>query len=136
MCICGGINIITTCDIRVCIEDAFLSVKEVDLALVVDSGSLQSLQSIVGFGNLMELALTTIWLSGLEGKDLDLVSHVFYAQHQLNEGVREFAQGWDLTVDQRLYFVATLNSAILLSSDLVEAVAAVKQKWKPNYSKL
>lgn len=42
----------------------------------------------------------------------------------------------DLTVDQGLDFVATLNSARLLSSDLVEAVAAVKQKRRPVYSKL
>ncbi|KAI5402203.1 hypothetical protein KIW84_066606, partial [Lathyrus oleraceus] len=154
-CIGGGIDIITACDIRVCTEDAFFSVKEVDLALAADLGSLQRLPSIVGFGNAMELALTARRFSGLEAKELGLVSGVFHSQHELDEGVRELAQGIaskspvavvgtktvllksrDLTVDQGLDFVATLNSARLLSSDLVEAVAAVKQKRRPVYSKL
>jgi len=42
----------------------------------------------------------------------------------------------DLTVDQGLDYVATLNSARLLSPDLTEAVTAQKQKRKPVFSKL
>lgn len=76
--ICGGIVIITTCDIRVCTKDAFSSVKEVDLALAADLGSLQRMSSIIGFGNMMDLALTARRFFDLEEKYLDLVSHVFY----------------------------------------------------------
>lgn len=42
----------------------------------------------------------------------------------------------DLTVDQGLDYVATLNSARLLSADLTEAVMAQMQKRKPLFSKL
>lgn len=42
----------------------------------------------------------------------------------------------DLTVDQGLDYVATMNSARLLSNDLTEAVTAQLQKRKPVFSKL
>lgn len=96
-CIGGGIDIITACDIRVCSEDAFFCVKEVDLALAADLGTLQRLPSIVGFGNAMELALTARRFSGLEAKELGLVSRVFRSKHDLDEGVRDIAQGMFLT---------------------------------------
>lgn len=154
-CIGGGIDIITACDIRVCTEEAFFSVKEVDLALAADLGTLQRLPGIVGFGNAMELALTARRFSGLEAKEIGLISRVFHSKHELDEGVRDLAQAIatksplaivgtktvllrsrDLTIDQGLDFVATLNSARLLSPDLTEAVMALMQKRNPVFSKL
>lgn len=96
-CIGGAIDIITACDIRLCSEDAFFSVKEVDLALAADLGTLQRLPRIVGFGNAMELALTARRFSGLEAKQLGLVSRVFHSKHELDDGIRDVAQGWSLT---------------------------------------
>lgn len=42
----------------------------------------------------------------------------------------------DLTVDQGLDYIATWNSGMLLSDDLVEATAAQSQKRAPSFSKL
>lgn len=42
----------------------------------------------------------------------------------------------DLTVDQGLDYIATWNSGMLLSDDLVEAKAAQSQKRAPSFSKL
>jgi delta(3,5)-delta(2,4)-dienoyl-CoA isomerase len=39
---------ITACDIRVCSQDAFFSVREVDLALAADLGTLQRLTKVIG----------------------------------------------------------------------------------------
>ncbi|BAT93500.1 delta(3,5)-Delta(2,4)-dienoyl-CoA isomerase, peroxisomal [Vigna umbellata] len=154
-CIGGGIDIVTACDIRMCTKEAFFSVKEVDLALAADLGTLQRLPLIVGFGNAMELALTGRTFTGEEAKELGLVSRVFDSKHHLDQAVMDLAQAIaiksplavvgtkmvllksrDLTVDQGLDYVATLNSARLLSSDLTEAVTAQKQKRKPVFSKL
>ena len=38
-------------DVRYCSMDAYFSVKEVDLAIVADLGTLQRLPFIVGYGN-------------------------------------------------------------------------------------
>ena len=46
----AGVDLITACDIRYCTADARFCVKEVDLAIVADMGTLQRLPGIVGQG--------------------------------------------------------------------------------------
>ncbi|KAM0984449.1 hypothetical protein EV1_011940 [Malus domestica] len=154
-CIGGGIDIVTACDIRYCSKDAFFSVKEVDLAITADLGTLQRLPGIVGYGNAIELALTGRRFSGPEAKQLGLVSGVFDSRDELENGVRLIAEGIglksplavtgtkavlqrsrELNVEQGLDYVATWNSAMLLSDDLTEAISAFAQKRKPVFAKL
>ncbi|CAL5418695.1 unnamed protein product [Camellia sinensis] len=154
-CIGGGVDIITACDIRYCTERAFFSVKEVDLAITADLGTLQRLPSIIGHGSTMELALTGRRFSGSEAKELGLVSKVFSTKDAMDEGVRAVAEeigaksplavtgtkavllrSRDLTLDQGLDYVATWNSGMLLSDDLVEAISSYSQKRRPSFSKL
>lgn len=154
-CIGGAIDIITACDIRYCTSDSFFSVKEVDLAITADMGTLQRLPSIVGFGNAMELALTGRRFTGSEAKELGLVSKLFTSKEALEEGVKVVAEeiatksplavtgtkavllkSRDLTVEQGLDYVATWNSGALLSDDLKEAISAHSQKRKPKFAKL
>lgn len=92
-CIGGGVDLVTACDVRYCSEDAFFSVKEVDLAIVADLGTLQRLPRIVGYANAMELALTARRFSGGEAKDLGLVSRVFGSKSELDKGVTMIAEG-------------------------------------------
>lgn len=92
-CIGGGIDIITACDIRYCTKDALFSVKEVDLAITADLGTLQRLPGIVGYGNALELALTARRFLGLEAKDLGLVSRVFGSKKDLDDFVARVAEG-------------------------------------------
>ncbi|CEJ01927.1 hypothetical protein RMCBS344292_15947 [Rhizopus microsporus] len=47
-CIGGGVDLITACDIRYCTKDAFFSVKEVDVGLAADVGTLQRLPKVIG----------------------------------------------------------------------------------------
>ncbi|XP_051129987.1 delta(3,5)-Delta(2,4)-dienoyl-CoA isomerase, peroxisomal [Andrographis paniculata] len=155
VCIGGGIDLITACDVRYCTADASFSVKEVDLAITADLGTLQRLPSIVGFGNAMELALTARTFSGAEAKAMGLVSMVYSSKETLEKAVAEIAEGIasrsplaiigtkrvllqsrNLTVEQGLDYVATWNSGVLLSDDLTEAMSAHQQKRKPLFAKL
>ncbi|XP_019701633.2 delta(3,5)-Delta(2,4)-dienoyl-CoA isomerase, peroxisomal [Elaeis guineensis] len=154
-CVGGGVDLAAACDIRCCSEDAFFSVKEVDLALAADLGTLQRLPAIVGYGNAADLALTGRRVSASEAKAMGLVSRVFPSRQALEEGVAALAGGLaeksslavmgtkavllrsrDLTMDQGLDYVATWNAAMLMSRDLEEAVSARLQKRKPVFSKL
>ncbi|XP_042019739.1 delta(3,5)-Delta(2,4)-dienoyl-CoA isomerase, peroxisomal-like [Salvia splendens] len=154
-CIGGGVDIITACDLRYCTEQAEFSVKEVDLAITADLGTLQRLPGIVGFGNAMELALTARHFSGLEAMRLGLVSRVFGDREAMEKGVAEVAEGIagrsplaiigtkrvliksrDMALQQGLDYVATWNSAVLISDDLKEAVSAHLQKRKSLFAKL
>ncbi|GFH19390.1 uncharacterized protein HaLaN_16331 [Haematococcus lacustris] len=49
-CIGGGVDLITACDVRVCSKDATFCVKEVDLGITADLGTLQRLPHIIGHG--------------------------------------------------------------------------------------
>jgi delta(3,5)-delta(2,4)-dienoyl-CoA isomerase len=140
---------------RYCSSDAYFSVKEIDLAIVADLGTLQRLPLLVGYGNTMELALTGRKLSAQEAKSIGLVNDVFASKEALEENVTALARSIasksplavvgtkrvliksrDLSVQNGLDYVATWNSAMLGSHDLKEAMEAWMQKRKASFSKL
>lgn len=92
-CIGGGVDLITACDIRYCTQDAFFSVKEVDLGITADLGSLQRLPSIVGYANAIELALTARTFSSSEANNLGLVSNTFPSKSDMDKAVQPIAKG-------------------------------------------
>ncbi|HSQ66713.1 MAG TPA: enoyl-CoA hydratase-related protein, partial [Polyangiaceae bacterium] len=56
LCIGGGVDVTSACDVRLASRDARFSVREVRVAMVADLGSLQRLSRIVGEGHARELA--------------------------------------------------------------------------------
>lgn len=152
-CIGGGVDLIAACDLRYCDASAYFSVKEVDLALAADLGSLQRLPAIVGYGNAMDLALTGREVTGSEAKGMGLVSRVFETREEMERGVEAIAReiaakselavtgtkavllrSRDLSVELGLDYVATWNAAVLMSKDLEEAVRAKMEKRKPVFN--
>lgn len=145
-CIGGGIDLITACDIRYATVDARFSIKEVDLAVVADTGTLQRLPRLIGDGLFRELAYTGLEFDGVKAHSMGLVNKVFPDQTSLLAGVRELASeiaaksplairgikeiliySRDHTVAEGLNYVATWNTAIGLSKDVQEAVTAYLQ---------
>lgn len=58
-CFGAGVDLITACDIRYCDKESFFCVKEVDVGLAADVGSLQRLPKVIGNNSLVrELCLT------------------------------------------------------------------------------
>ncbi|XP_038879602.1 delta(3,5)-Delta(2,4)-dienoyl-CoA isomerase, peroxisomal isoform X2 [Benincasa hispida] len=92
-CIGGGVDIVTACDLRYCTAEAVFSVREVRMAITADLGTLQRLPRIVGYGKAAELALTGRDFSGLEAKELGLVSRTFASKLELEDEVLKIAQG-------------------------------------------
>ena len=152
VCIGGGIDVITACDVRIGSRDARYSVREVRVAMVADIGTLQRLSRIVGEGHARELAMT--------GKDIDaeralrigLLNQVCDTKEDAWEAARAMAremadnpplvvQGVKQVMNERvarddeagLRYVAAWNSAFLPSADLGEALAAFMEKRKPVY---
>lgn len=70
----GGIDLITSCDMRYCSADAWFSVKEIDIGLAADLGTLQRFPKIVGNDSLVrELVYTARKFSAEEAKKLGLI---------------------------------------------------------------
>ncbi|OQW92213.1 MAG: enoyl-CoA hydratase [Beggiatoa sp. IS2] len=146
-CLGAGVDLIASCDMRYATEDARFSIKEVDLGIVADLGSLQRLPKLLGEGVLRELAFTGRDFNGLEAKTIGLVNQIYENPTELLANVmilaKNIAQKSPLTVRgikemlnyardhsiaDNLNFIAMRNAAMLLSADTEEAVTATMQK--------
>jgi enoyl-CoA hydratase len=65
-CIGGGMDLITACDMRYCSANAYFSVKEIDVGMTADVGTLQRLPRLIGEGMVRELAYTGRRVDGAE----------------------------------------------------------------------
>ena len=82
-CIGGGVDIAVACDLRYATKDARFSVKEVDLGIVADLGTLQRLPRIVSPGMAAELAFTARGFDGKEALRIGLVNDALGNVNQL-----------------------------------------------------
>lgn len=77
-CVGAGVDLITAGDIRVCTADAWFQVKEVDIGMAADVGTLQRLPKVIGSDSLVrELAFTARKMPAAEAKDCGLVSTIY-----------------------------------------------------------
>lgn len=151
-CYGGGIDLISACDIRLGTHDSKFCVKEIDLAIVADVGTLQRLPHIVGQGVTRELAFTGRTFSGDEAYRIQLLNHVYASQEVLLAEARSLAltiaqksplavrgtkqvlnRCRDLSVDDGLEYVAAWNAGQLLSRDGQEAFSAMVEKRDPDF---
>nr|WP_218115187.1 crotonase/enoyl-CoA hydratase family protein [Pseudomonas putida] len=152
-CIGGAIDLISACDMRYCSSDAQFSIKEIDMGMAADVGTLQRLPRIIGDGIMRELAFTGRNVEADEALRIGLVNRVYDDQAALMDGVfaiaREIAAKSPIAVagtkemlsymrdhriDDGLDYVATWNAAMLQSEDLRVAVAAHMSKQKPTFA--
>lgn len=151
-CIGGGVDMVSACDMRYCTEDAQFIIKEIDIGLTADVGTLQRLPHLIGDGMLRELAYTGRPLGGAEAGALGLVNRVFPDAEALQAGVLEVARQIadksplavrgtkemilytrDHTVDDALNYVATWNAGMISETDLREAMAAQQAQRPPRF---
>jgi delta(3,5)-delta(2,4)-dienoyl-CoA isomerase len=151
-----GIDIISACDVRYAASDAKFSIKEVDVGLAADAGTLAYLQKITGNQSLArELAYTARAFSSDEAEKLGLVSRVVEggrdavvaAALKLAKDIaskspvavtgtkRLLLHARDHSVAENLQYTATWNSAALQATDLQQSVKAgmAKSKESPKF---
>lgn len=157
-CIGGGVDLITAADIRYCTSDAFFQVKEVDIGMAADVGTLQRLPKVMGSESLVrELAFTARQMFADEAHRCGLVSRVLPDKEALMAAALEVAgmiaarspvavQGTkhqlvyarDHSVKEALDYISTWNAAMLQSEDVQKAaMASMNRKGPPAvFSKL
>ena len=150
-CIGGAVDIIAACDMRYASETAKFSIKEIDLGMVADLGTLQRLPKFMNAGIVAELAYTGRNFSGIEAEKYGLVASCYPAE-SLNESVTSLATliaekspvsirgikqmllyTRDHSVNDSLHAMAEWNGSKLLSHDLLEAFSATIEKRKPTF---
>jgi len=151
-CIGGGIDLVTCADMRYASSDAYFTIKEIDIGMTADVGTLQRLPKLVGEGIVRELAYTGRKFDAQEAKEIGLVNRVFESREALYAGVREIAAtiaaksplsirgtkemityARDHSVADSLNYIATWNAAMLMSQDLTEAMTANMAKKAPSF---
>lgn len=151
-CIGGGIDLITCADMRYASSDAFFTIKEIDIGMVADVGTLQRLPKLIGQGFTRELAYTGRTFDALEAQSMGLVNRVFESREALYAGVQAIAAeiaaksplsirgtkemlnyARDHSVADSLNYIATWNAAMLQSKDLMEAMSSNMAKKPPSF---
>lgn len=152
-CIGGGVDLVSCCDMRYGSVGATFSVREIDLGMVADVGSLQRLPRLVADGIARELAYTGRSFAADEALRIGFLNQVFENAEALAAGVGAIANviaaksplavrgtkemlsyGRDHSVADGLNHVATWNAAMLMSADLREAMLAMREKRPPTFS--
>lgn len=85
-CVGAGVDLITAADIRYCSKDAWFQVKEVDIGMAADVGTLQRLPKVIGSQSLVrELCFTARKMHSEEAEKCGLVSKVSYKFLKFND---------------------------------------------------
>jgi len=159
-CVGAGVDLITACDVRLCTASARFCVKEVDLGIVADMGTLSRLPGIVGDGIARQLSLTAETIDGTRAKEVCLVSDALPTDERLLEAAMAMARGIAAKsplavagtkevllyvrehgrVEDGLAYVATLNAGILPENEdvamVMERVRGGGERGARRFSKL
>ena len=151
-CVGAGVDLIGACDIRIASSDARFCIKEVDLAVVPDVGTVQRLRHIIGYGRLTELTLTAETFDAGSARDWGLVTRLYADSEALMEGADALAHAiaaksplavrgikrnllWSREhgTAEGLSYAASWNAAMLISDDAREALMAQMEKRAPQF---
>lgn len=151
-CIGAGLDLVAACDMRYCTQDAYFCLKEIDLGMVADLGSLQRLPKIISPGFVSEMAYTGRNVPGTEAARVGLVNSVHDSMDALLTAVRQVAAqiasksplsirgtkqvllyARDHSVQDSLNQIALWNAALLLSEDLANAGKAAMTRTTPTF---
>ena len=143
------------CDSRYCTEDAYFSIKETQIGMTADVGTLQRMPHLIPQGLVRELAYTGRNMSAVEAHACGFVNQVFTDQQQMLDGVMGIAMGIaanspiavsgckqmlnysrDHSVSDSLAYMATWQSGMFQMPDIQTAMAAQQQNKAPEFDEL
>lgn len=152
-----ALDALSAVDVRLAAADAAFSIKEVDVGLAPDIGTLARLPRLVGNVSLLhELALTGRVFGAQDALRLGLVSRVVHGSRDdvvgaalelareiarkspvAVVGVKRFiSHALDHSTEDALEYQATWTSFALQSKDLIESAAAARRKQTITYDDL
>ena len=154
-CIGGGIDLVTCADMRYASADAFFTIKEIDIGMTADVGTLQRLPKLLPMALVKELAYTGRRLSADKALAHGLVNEVL-PTHEATvaaalQAAKEIASKppvaiWgtkqvlhyarDHSTEDSLRHMGWLQGAIWSNANVREAISAMQQKREANFAPL
>lgn len=154
-CIGGALDLVCAADSRYCSRDAYFTIKETELGMTADVGTLQRLPKLMPEGVVRELAYTGRKLSASEAQNLGFVNAVYDNQDELLAAVMTVAEqiaansplavtgckemlnySRDHSVEDSLRYMATWQAGMFRPGDMMKTFQAKAQKKIPEYEDL
>lgn len=151
-CIGGGVDLVCCADMRYATQDAYFAIREIDLGMTADVGTLQRLPRLIPDGVVRELAYTGRNMDAEEARELGFVNRVFEDRDTLMREVMAIAQSIaaksplavrgskemllysrDHPVADSLNYIATWNAGMLSEADLQAGLQAQLEKRQASY---
>lgn len=155
VCLGGGIDLITACDIRLASMDASFGIEEIHIGMAADVGTLQRLPKLMAPGIVRELAYTGRRFTAQEAQGWGVVNAIHpdglaavAAALEMARAIAEksplaiagikhtvtFAR--DHSVAEGLDQIATWNAGMLRAEDLMRAIQAKMAKTQASFDNL
>ena len=154
-CIGGAFDLVCACDSRYCTQDAYFTIKETELGITADLGTLQRLPTLISPGLARELAYTARKLEADEALSSSLVNRVFPDAESMLSGVMDIARqiashsplavtgskimlnyAREHSVTDSLEYMAAWQSGMFQPADMMEGFAAKTQQRTTAYEPL
>ena len=154
-CIGGGVDMICAADIRLCTSNAFFNIKETELGITADVGTLQRILHVMPSGLARELAYTSRNFGADEALKCGFVNNAYDSQQEMLDAARQLARSIakhspmavngvkemlnysrDHSVADSLNHMATWQGGMLQNQDILEAMDAAKEKRAPTFDNL
>lgn len=151
-CIGGALDLVCATDSRYCTSDAYFTIKETQLGMTADVGTLQRLPKLMPEGVVRELAYTGRKFSAQEAKNLGFVNEVFDSQETMLDKVMDIAKqiaanapvavvgckemlnySRDHSVQDSLKYMATWQGGMFRPNDMMKAFGAKAQGKEPEF---
>jgi enoyl-CoA hydratase len=154
-CIGGALDLVCAADSRYCTADAYFTIKETELGMTADVGTLQRLPKLIPAGIVKELAFTGRKFSAVEAQQFGLVNKVYDDQESMLAGVMEIAAqiavnsplavtgckemlnySRDHSVQDSLKYMATWQAGMFRPNDMMKTFQAKAMKTQAEYDDL
>ncbi len=154
-CIGGALDLVCAADSRYCTQDAYFTIKETELGMTADVGTLQRLPKLMPEGVVRELAYTGRKFGADEAHRLGFVNAVYETQEAMLEGVMAIAAqiaansplavtgckemlnySRDHSVEDSLKYMATWQAGMFRPADMMKTFQAKAQKKTAEYDDL
>ena len=151
-CIGGGVDLVCCADMRYATEDAYFSIREIDIGMTADVGTLQRLPKLIPDGVARELAYTGRNMDAEEAREVGFINRVFEDREAMMREVMVIAQAIarksplavrgskemllyarDHSVSESLNYIATWNAGMLSEADLQAGLRAQLEKHQATY---
>lgn len=154
-CIGGALDLVCAADCRYASEDAFFTIKETELGMTADVGTLQRFPKLVAPGLVRELAYTGRKFTALEAQEMGFVNRVYPDHESLIAGVLEIAKSIaknsplavagckeminysrDHSVEDSLKYMATWQAGMFRPNDMMKGFAAKQQQTQAKFDNI